>query len=330
MDLPIREAADLLRHAQMVLLTTHIQPDPDGLGCELALAETLESLGKRAVCINADPVPERFRFLNASGRIQTLAPTAPPEADPIVVVDTGVWSQLGAMAEVIRNRRCPCLVIDHHRTTDPMSDGCVVEPEAPSAGWIILRLIDELQVPLTASMASALFASLVHDTGWLRFNNANLWAYEMAARLNRAGARPHEIYLSLEERLHPRVVRLLGLMLGGLELHCSGGLVAFTITNGMLAEAGAAVADTHNLINHAYTLQGVHSAVLFVEQPDGHVKISLRSRGVVDVNRLAGTYGGGGHERAAGARLPAPIDAARRRVISDLCQCIDAAQGPTI
>ena len=110
--------------------------------------------------------------------------------------------------------------------------------------------------------------------------------------------------------------------MAGMELACSGTLAVMTITRQMLAAAGVDAAAVSNIVNHCYEADGVHSAVLFVEQPDGSVKVSLRSRGVVDVSALAVRYGGGGHPRAAGARLSEPLEKVKRRVVDDLCRSI--------
>jgi len=319
----IREAADLIRAAGTVLLTTHIEPDADGIGSELALAECLDARGLDVTILNPGPAPRLGALLDPDGRIQVHDPDRPvPSADLLVVLDTGVWAQLGTMAAVVRDRAGRCLVIDHHVTCDDIGDVTISEPAAPCTGLLVLEVTDELGWTLTAPSAEVLFAALVFDTGWLRYHNAGAPAYEMAARLVRAGAAPNRVYLALDATQPAPMLRLTGMALAGLELECNGALAVMTVTSEMLAAAGVDAAEVTNLVNHCYAAEGVHSAVLFVEQPDGEVKVSLRSRGVVDVSALALGYGGGGHARAAGARLAEPLADVKRRVVADLCRAI--------
>jgi phosphoesterase RecJ-like protein len=324
--LPYYQAADLLKRAPRCLLTTHIDPDPDGLGCEMALLEHLEAQGKQVTVLNPEATPARFAFLDPDRRLCAYQPGAPlPEVDLIVIVDTDTWAQLGPLAEVIRRRTARALVIDHHATHEQIADLVLEDREAPCTGHLVAHLLDILGASLSRPSARALFAALVFDTGWLRYDNARQAAFDLAARLVRAGAVAHEVYLALEERQPARVVRLAGLALAGLEIACHGALGVLTVTREMFALTDTSPSDITNLVNQCYSVAGVHSAVLFVEQPDGGVRVSLRSRGVVDVSAAAAEHGGGGHARAAGIRLSEPLAVVKPRLLAHLARRIAAA-----
>jgi len=326
--LPIGEAAALLRAARRILLTTHLEPDPDGIGCEMALHTVLCGGDRTCHVLNPEPTPPTCAFLDPEACIRVHEPAAKtPVADLIVVLDTCTWSQLGTVAQVVRDRGdTPCLVIDHHATSDALGDVVLASPEAPCTGWLVLQVLDALDpAAITPQVAEHLFAALAFDTGWLRYNNAREPAYRMGARLVGLGAVPHHVFLAMEERRPAKIIRLTGLVLAGLDLACDGVLGVLTITREMLEATGTTPADVTNLVNQCYGVTGVHSALLFTEMPEGGVKVSLRSRGVVDVSALASRFGGGGHARAAGARIDLPLDQARDRVVTAFCEAIRAA-----
>lgn len=323
MALPIAQAVDLLRAARHVVLTTHIDPDGDGVGSQVALAGALKAIGLSVTVLNAEPIPPRYAFLDPDGAIRVHQVGSPlPPADLIVVLDTGAWAQLGALEAVVRAHPSRRLIIDHHVTGDLTGEMVLADPSAPCTGWLVLRVIDALATEVTPAAAEALFTALVFDTGWLRFSNADQRAYDMAARLVRAGADPHRVYLLVDERQPAPALRLLGMALAGLELAASGTLGILTITGEMFRATDTTPADVSKMVNACYQVEGVHSALLLVELPPDEVRLSFRSRGVVDVSELAARYGGGGHARAAGARLTGPLHEVRRRVIADFERAI--------
>jgi len=308
---------ELLRRPRRLLLTTHVRPDGDGLGSMLALAEALEALGKEVRMVIASTFPLRYAFLDPGHGIRPFE--APGEeyrdAEAVVVLDTGTWNQLGNFGPFLRGLAVPKAVIDHHLTQDDMASLRLVDTTAEATGRLAHEAIGALGVPLSSRMASNLFVAVAMDTGWFRHSNASPATFALASELVAAGARPDFLYDELFERNSLARLRLVGLVLERLTV-VPGGQVAYTELRRDDYEAtGATPQDSEDLVNYTRSVQGVEVGLFFMEQPRGGVKVSFRSRGAVDVARLAETFGGGGHRQASGAVVQTSLAEARARVL---------------
>jgi phosphoesterase RecJ-like protein len=308
---------EFVRRPHRFLLTTHVRPDGDGLGSMLALAEALESLGKEVRMVNASTYPRRYAFLDPQRRVRYFE--APGEeyrdAEAAVVMDTGTWNQLGSFAAFLQALTVPKVVIDHHLTQDDLGALRLVDTTAEATGRLTHEAIGALGVPLTASMASNLFVAIAMDTGWFRHSNTSPATFALASELVAAGAKPELLYEELFERNSLSRLRLLGLILERLTVVADGRVAYTELRRGDYEATGATPQDSEDLVNYPRSLQGVEVGLFFMEQPKGGVKVSFRSRGRVDVARLAETFGGGGHRQASGAILPTPLAEARTRVL---------------
>ncbi len=317
---------DLVRRHQSFLMTTHVRPDGDGLGAMTALAEALRGLGKDVRMTVASALPPRYRFLDPEQRVVPFAP--PGEefrgADVILVLDTGTWNQLGTFGPFLKSEPAVKVVVDHHMTQDDLGALRLVDTSAEAAGRLAHEAIAALGVPLSPAAASALFVALAMDTGWFRHPNATPRTYTLASELVAAGARPPALYEELFERSSLPRMKLIGVVLGRLQVVC-GGRVAYTeLRRGDYEATGATPQDSEDLIDYTRSVQGVQVGLFFMEQPRGGVKVSFRSREAVDVARLAEGFGGGGHKRAAGATLEASLDDARARVLAAVAAALPA------
>ena len=309
---------DLLRSPSRVLLTTHVRPDGDGLGSMLALAEVLERKGREVRRVIASVLPARYQFLDPEGRIHRIptgATAADYEADCVCILDTGTWNQLGDFGPILRSLSVPKVVIDHHQTQDDLGAVRFVDTSAEATGRLVFEAIRALGEPLPPRGANALFVALAMDTGWFHHSNTTAKTFALAAELVAAGARPEVLYERLfEDTTLPRL-KLMGLVLGRLQV-THGGRVAHTeIHLNDYVASGAVPQDTEDMVNYTRSLAGVEVGLFFMEQPRGGVKVSMRSRARVDVARLAERFGGGGHQRAAGAVVQAPLEIAKARVL---------------
>jgi phosphoesterase RecJ-like protein len=312
--------AEFVRRHQRFLLTTHVRPDGDGLGSMLALAEALESLGKEVRMAVASTYPPRYAFLDPGRRVRYFQ--GPGEefrnADAVVVIDTGTWNQLGSFGPFLRGLPVEKVVIDHHLTQDDLGALRLVDTTAEASGRLAHEAIAALGVPLTAGMAANLFVAVAMDTGWFRHSNTSPATFALASELVAAGARPELLYEELFERNTLARLRLVGLVLERLTV-VPGGRVAYTeLRRGDYEATGATPQDSEDLVNYTRSVRGVEVGLFFMEQPRGGVKVSFRSRGAVDVARLAETFGGGGHRQASGAILETSLDDARARVLAAL------------
>jgi phosphoesterase RecJ-like protein len=318
---------DFVRRQQRFLLTTHIRPDADGLGSQLALAEALERMGKETRLVIASTWPPRYNFLDPERRVERFAPpgAAWRDAEAVIILDTGTWNQLGDFGAFLRGLAVPRVVIDHHLSQDDLGALRLVDTSAEATGRLVREAVAALDVPLTPTMAGRLFAALATDTGWFRHANTGPATFALASELERAGAEPTTLYeLLYEQNSLPRL-KLLGRVLERLQVTADG-MVAYTeIRRSDYAETGATPQDTEDLVNYTRSLAGVEVGLFFLEQPRGGVKVSFRARAIVDVARLAERFGGGGHRLAAGAILELPLDEARARVLEATQSALDAA-----
>ena len=312
---------DLLKKIRLgnrFLLTSHINPDGDAIGSELGLARLLRSMGKGAVVWNRDPIPTIYRPLPGSDRVHTgEEPPAgfPDRFDGIIVLEcpspdrTGLEQHLSAR---------PIINIDHHLGNQLYGSVNWVDSAAPAVGEMVYRLAQGLKLALDPETASCLYLTLVTDTGGFRFSNATPAAFEAAAALVRDGAHPEQVSQWLYESQPLPVVRLVGEMLQTLQIHEDGRVATARLTPEMFDRVGASPGDSEGLIDFPRSIAGVEAVALIRQREDGTHKVSLRSRGEVDVEKIARHHGGGGHRNAAGFVLEGDGEEARRKVAEAL------------
>ena len=309
----------LIGAKQKIALTTHVRPDCDAVGSELAMAAILSELGKEVRCINAFELPPNLRFLDGESKLQQLGEGDTRQwletADLLIVLDTSAWAQLGEMGEVIRATSATKAVVDHHVSGDDLGAELFKNTSAEATGRLVFEAAGHLAVEITPHMAVALYAALATDTGWFRFSSTTAGTYRIAAALTEAGAVPEKIYKDLYENETIGRLRLVGRAMGRTEIELDGRLIYTWIELDDFKAAGALPNDTEDVINLTLSVGGTEVAVIFVEQQTGGCKLSFRSRCDVDCSQLAEQFGGGGHRKAAGAFMGESLDVARTKVL---------------
>ncbi len=320
MSLDWSPLVELIHRHDRFLLMTHVRPDADGLGSQLALAEALRTLGKTARVVIASPLSPRYEFLNPTGmEIENFHPPGKEFCDcgAVFVMDTGTWNQLDDFGPFLEEFPGPKVVIDHHRTQDDLGAIRFVDTSAEATGRMSYEIIMALGVKLTSSMAHNLFMALALDTGWFRHPNTTPETFKLAEELARAGANPPPLYEQLFECAPVSRLRLVGVALDRLQTVESGRVAYTEVFLKDYATTGAVPGDTEDLINYPRSIDGVEVACLFIEQLEGGTKISFRSK-ALDVSKIAEKFGGGGHKLASGARderdLPTTRDAVLRAI----------------
>lgn len=304
------------------LLMTHLRPDADGLGAQLALHRALTTLGKKPRVAIPSKLPPRYAFLDPQRTvIEDFKAAAFTDRDSVVILDTGTWNQLGdphirpSFADWLKESPLPRVVVDHHRTQDDLGGPHFVDTSSESTGRLAHEIIRALGVPLTSEMANHLFMAVATDTGWFRHSNTTPSTFTLTAELMAAGANPTLLYEQLYESAPLARLRLLGLALDRLQVR-AGGKIAFTeIRLADYPATGSVPGDTEDLINFPRSIEGVEVALVFIEQVDGGTKVSLRARSV-DVSKIAEQFGGGGHRLASGARTNKPLPETREAVLA--------------
>jgi phosphoesterase RecJ-like protein len=283
------------------------------------MAGVLEALGKSVRIVNGQKTPPNIAFIDPARRIQTLHEDIKPEAladvQVLMILDTSAWAQLGPMSDVIRPSQAKKVLVDHHVGEDDLGAELFKDTSAEATGRLVVEAAEALSVALTPEIAMPLFAAVATDTGWFRFGSANSGTYRTAAKLIDAGAKPDAIYRSLYEQDTLARIKLRGEILTHVTAELGGKLAHTYVLREDFAKTGALPSDTEDVINMALGIAGTEVAVILVEQEKGGFKISFRSRGTLDCNKLASQFGGGGHKAAAGAFVPGPFAQAQTLVL---------------
>jgi len=321
-----KKAVELIGKSVSILITTHTKPDGDACGCVVVLCDALRSMGKTVEPLFLSAPPEWYGFLLSQKvpvlgediSIEEIGKGRLGEFDLIIIVDADSYSQLGDFAQHLKQNDKPVLVIDHHATSDGVGDVQILDSTAAATGLIVLELFDYAGWCVTEKMAQALFAAIATDTGWFQFNNTDSRVYAAATRLTDAGAKPTQIYEKLYHSFSYPRFKLMLAMLGTLELHFDGRFATQHILQEDFERTGTTSADTENLINECHRIGAIEASALFVELKDGRTRCSLRSKGGVDVSKIAEKFGGGGHKPAAGTFLPGPLENAKQLILDEM------------
>ncbi|MCK5565400.1 MAG: bifunctional oligoribonuclease/PAP phosphatase NrnA [Planctomycetes bacterium] len=320
-----KQAVDLINASKSVLITAHTRPDGDACGSVRALCDSIKSLGKEAHPIFLSPMAAWYEFLFDSkvpilgNDITTEELNAKPysDCDLVLIVDTNSYVQLPQFDQWLKRSEKKVLVIDHHITGDNLGDIELIDTSAAAAGEIVCDLMKYAGWKLTEEIAEAIFVAIATDSGWFKFANADARIFRNAADLIEAGANPAKIYQQLFQSYSPERMKLMIVMLKSLELHFENRLAMQVIMRKDFDETGATGKDTENLINECNRIGSVDMAALFVELADGGYRCSLRSKGKVDVRKIAQKYGGGGHTMASGVNLPGPLEKAKQIILDE-------------
>ncbi|MEC8252824.1 MAG: DHH family phosphoesterase [Planctomycetota bacterium] len=318
---------DLLRSQSSFLLTGHENPDGDCVGAQAALSHLLRALGKSVSIVNPDPISTSFDFLLEHTAFDSYrAGEALPSFDVAILMDCSQLSRVGALGRQLASSGKQIAVIDHH-VGSAEGDGsvCYVDVTAAATGALVRRLFGELGVPLTKEAAEGVFLSLVADTGWFRYSNADQEVFAMASELVALGVEPAKIYDTIHRRNHADSPGILADALGRHRLLCGGRLAMVTLNKALVDRGAKAEFDTDAVLEPLRSIEGVEVVALLKERFDGTVKCSLRARGDVDVQAIVSLFGGGGHKKAAGATMRMSLAEAERALIQSIEQAMPAA-----
>jgi bifunctional oligoribonuclease and PAP phosphatase NrnA len=295
------------QHHQRFVLTTHVNPDGDAIGCEMALAFWLQAQGKTVSVINHSPTPFVYRFLDPEDIIHVFDPHTHEQilqsADAIIVLDTNHVNRVMSLEPYVRTSPARKICIDHHLDPESFADIALINPEATSTGEILYHLFRSAEGgAIPRRTAEALYVAIMTDTGSFRYPRVGAETHRLIANLIECGADPVGLYNLVYNRWSPGRLRLLGEMLSHLETAYEGQLAYVSVTQEMLQRTGTLEEDTDNFTTYLMSMDGVVAGIFFLELNRGF-KISFRSHGDVPINRLAQEFGGNGHKNAAGARF---------------------------
>jgi phosphoesterase RecJ-like protein len=309
-----RFSAFLDGHTQ-VLLTTHENPDGDGVGAAIALAVHLKTGGKEARIVVTPALPENLRFLDPEGWIEAFEPDGAHRdlaawPDAWLLIDASEPHRMGPLFAAFEGTKAHRACLDHHLKDAPKGfDAEFTDPTASASTELVYDLVrPRIGGDLPPVMAQALYAGLVSDTGNFRHSNSTPKIHHAAADLIAQGVHPARTFNALYQTATPAKLKLFGRSMGGLQLRDEGRFAYVAVTLADLLACGATHEDMDELVEEPRKLKGVEVAALFSETTDGRAKVSLRSRERVDVNAVCRQFGGGGHRLASGAKVSQPLE----------------------
>jgi len=308
-DREFRSVTSWLEECHPPLLVSHQRPDGDSLGALTAMAAALRGCGKEPLAVLYAPLPAPYAFLSDATEWRqwsAVRDTLAARCDALVIVDTCALAQLEPIGDFLPDAP-RTLVIDHHATRDAIGlrpgDLRCFDETASAVCLIIAEWARSAGIELDQAATSALFVGIATDTGWFRFTNTDARTLRVAAELLDGGADASALYRALYLQDPPEKVHLVARALAGLTLEAGGRLAVMRLRRADFEATGADGSMTENLINEAARLGSTEATLLFTEDPDGVVRVNFRSKQRLDVAELARRFGGGGHARAAGARV---------------------------
>jgi phosphoesterase RecJ-like protein len=301
------KCSKIINESKSFVFTTHVNPDGDGIGSEVALASYLRKRGKQVSIINPSETPSNYAFLDPENEILYFNPSLHAvrirDADAIFILDANQLSRLRSMEPYVKEGRAVKICIDHHLDKDELADLYLIDESATATGEIVFRLLQYLDADeIDKEIARALYTAIMTDTGSFRFPKTDPEIHRITAQLIHAGADPSEVFQEVYEKGNVNALHLLGKGLSNLRTAHDGRVAYMVITQQMFQETATKEYQTDNFTDYTMRIAGVQIGLLFNELADG-VKISFRSKGRIPVNELAKEFGGNGHLNAAGARL---------------------------
>ena len=307
-----------------VAVIGHARPDGDCIGSQVALARVLAARGHDVICVNADPVPRRLRFL-ALGMtfVRTDEALKLPEDRAAIFVDCADHARAGERLKL--RYPAPVAVIDHHLSNGGFAAANLVDAASAATCEILAGMFFDNALPVDAQTAQALYAGILTDTGQFRFNSTSRRCFLLAGELVARGAQPAEAGYELYERESEGKLRLLQHFLSSLRLECGGRVCVGRLSEGIFATTGTSAEDTEGLVDYARSIEGVDVGALIEERSDGTAKASLRAKDpAYRVDLVAAQFNGGGHACAAGLNLKSGGEDFYPRLIAALAQRLAA------
>jgi phosphoesterase RecJ-like protein len=299
-----------IRERRRLVVTSHARPDGDAIGSALACAQILRHMGKQADVVMHDGVPRIYQSLPFADRVIHSESVPPNDAVIILECDTIKRTQLNGLDE------CFLINIDHHATGRNFAHVNWIDSSAMATAELVYRMARLAGVPLDADIATCLYTALMTDTGSFMFEGTNEHTFAIARELVLAGADPAHCARNIYFGHSTAKLRLLGAALAN--LHRQGALAWIWVTQEQMERFGAREEDCEGLVNYALSIGDVQVAIFFRELPDLRWRVSLRSKGEVNVATVAEYFGGGGHKCASGCSLEGPMGVAVSRVIDRL------------
>ena len=297
----------IIEKSNNIVLSTHVNPDGDGLGSEVGMYHYLKSIGKDCRIINTSKLPELYSFLDPDNVIEHYIDEDHNDyfktVDIVIALDIGDYKRMNQIKDKINELHIYSVSIDHHPEEEQFFDLSLVDVSAPATGYMVWKYLtfnNYEELPIV--VANALYCALITDTGSFKYNSTNSDCHIMAAHLLECGVKPYDIYDVVYERREMSQVKLLASVIHNLKFYNEGEFAGYIIKKEDLKSCGATHRDVEGFTDFVRSIKGVQVSFMILEQKYD-IRINLRSRGKYIINDIAKYFGGGGHQLAAGATI---------------------------
>jgi phosphoesterase RecJ-like protein len=319
---------EYLKNNDFYAIVSHDGPDADGLGAGYALALILASLGKTAIAFVSDKIPGKFRFIDRRSLFHSLSsgasyPIDIAETTPIIV-DTHDRGYLGERGAALIAGAKPALIIDHHEPREEIGERELIDPSASSCCELVFLIAKRLGAVLPEDAAEAIYTGIVYDTGSFSYPKTSARTFECALELVQSGVSPYEVHRRMYESSSDGVLILQKAVISSLELGLEGQVAFQSLKREELIASGASYEDAEDLVNIPLQGKRIEVSVFFKENLDGKLRCSLRSKGGVNVARIAQAFGGGGHKTASGFTCSSPLARVKEDVLQNIAEALQS------
>ena len=315
---PIKDIVAAIHARQRFVLSSHARPDGDSVGSQLAMAYALRALGKEAVVVNADAAPPPLMQFPGVPDIR-IAPQVDGDFDAAIIMECGDLARTG----VSGLDRFFAINIDHHPDNTGFGQLTWFDTSAAACGEMVFHLVLALGVPLSREVATHVYLAILTDTGSFHYSSISPRTFEICREAVRAGADPVEIARNVYDSNNMGRLKLFGAVLSAMQIDTTGRIAIIYLDHEMAREAGGTYEDTEGVINLPLTVKDIYAVVFFKQVEGDEYRVSMRSKGEIDIGAVAKMFGGGGHKNAAGCTVTGAIDALQKLFIAKIEQAID-------
>src|SRR5262245_54677708 len=315
---PLQQIVEAIRTRRRFVLSSHSRPDGDSIGSQLAMVYALRAIGKEAIAVNADAAPPPLMQFPGVPDIR-IAPQVEGEFDAAIIMECGDLARTGVRGL----DRFFVINIDHHPGNTGFGQLTWFDPAAAACGQMVYTLVRALEVPLSVDIATHVYLAILTDTGSFHYSSISPRTFDICREALDAGVDPVQVARNVYDSNSMGRLKLFGAVLSAMQIDGTGRIAIVYLDHEMAREAGGTYEDTEGLINLPLTVKEIEAVVFFKQIEGGQYRVSMRSKGDIDVGAVAKTFGGGGHKNAAGCTVTGAIDALQKLFLAKIEDAID-------
>ena len=320
----VRQIADAIRTRQRFVLSSHSRPDGDSIGSQLAMAAALRALGKDVTVVNSDPAPAPLMGFPGVSDI-VIAPRVEGNFDAAIIMECGDLSRTG----VAGLEQFFVINIDHHPGNTQYGQINWFDASAAACGEMVYEAIGGLGVPLSLEMATHIYVAILTDTGSFHYSSISPRTFDICRETLEAGVDPVAVARNVYDSNNMGRLKLFGAVLSAMQIDPTGRIAIVYLDHEMARAAGGTYEDTEGLINLPLTVKEIQAVVFFKQDEADRYRVSMRSKGAIDIGAVAKQFDGGGHKNAAGCTVTGPIDALQKQFVERIEEAVNAQEGAT-